>query len=274
MKYYPVEQEELDLFAPPPALPAPAPVPDPAPALIPRGPLGWPPAGVRPYYHDATTCIIHGDCREILPVLFDIDLVVTDPPYGVDYDGGSLVREKLAGDTSPLLYAEAIRMCRRAARDSAAFYIFYADSQTLAVRQAVDAAGLGVRNNLIWVKNMAQFGNPFAQYKQKFEPLLYCHIKGHSPKWRGPANEVNVWEADRASANKLHPTQKPLDLMLRCIRNSSDPGDTVLDPFAGSGTSLRAAKDLGRRSIGIEIEEAYCEVAAGRMVQEVLALSA
>lgn len=268
-----VDQDELGLFTAPPAEP-PVAVPRPDPALIPRPGLGWPPAGVTPYYCDPATCIIHGDCREILPLIFDVDLVASDPPYGVDYTGGSLVRERLVGDKAPLLYAEVLTLCRRAAKPRSAFYFFYADSETLAVRHAVEDAGLKVRNNLIWVKNHAQFGAMFAQYKQKFEPILYCHVKGEAPKWRGPNNEVTVWEVDRASANALHPTQKPIDLMLRIIRNSSDPGDLVLDPFCGSGTTLRAAKDLGRRAIGIEIEEQYCEVAAGRCVQEVLALSA
>lgn len=273
VKYYPVD-EQLGLdwnstAAPPEAPRAPEPVLD-------IGPVenAWPPAGVTPYYIDPWVCVVHGDCREILPLIRGVDLVATDPPYGVGYDGGSTVREKLAGDETPLLYAQVLDLCRRAAKPTAAFYLFYADSQTLAVRHAVEDAGLKVRNNLIWNKNHAQFGAMFAQYKQKFEPILYCHVKGESPKWRGPNNEVTVWEVDRASTNNLHPTQKPIDLMLRIIRNGSDPGDIVLDPFAGSGTTLRAAKDIGRRAIGIEIDEGYCAVIAGRMTQEVLGLDA
>jgi DNA modification methylase len=88
--------------------------------------------------------------------------------------------------------------------------------------------------------------------------------------WFGPTNETTVWDVARAARNDLHPTQKPLALFSRAIRNSSAPGDLILDPFMGSGTTLRAAKDLGRRGIGIEIEEKYCEIAAKRMGQETL----
>jgi site-specific DNA-methyltransferase (adenine-specific) len=222
-----------------------------------------------PYYNHANIVIYNADCRDILPLLDPVGLVLTDPPYGVDYDGGTTIREKLEGDKTPSLYAQTLPLIRKIAKDDAAFYIFYADGDA-AVLAAVLAAGLVVRNNLIWNKHMAQFGALSAQYKQKHEPFLYCHIKGKSPKWRGATNEVTVWDIRRESTNFFHPTQKPVGLFRKCIENNTEPNDIILDPFMGSGTALVAAKQLGRKAIGIEIEERYCEIAAQRLSQEVL----
>jgi DNA modification methylase len=224
---------------------------------------------MKPYYSHAGIAIYHGDCREVLPELDPVDLILTDPPYGVDYDGGTVKREKLAGDKNPLLYAPVLKLLQAKCKFDAALYIFYADGDA-AVLAAVLAAGFEVRNTLIWNKQMAQFGALSAQYKQKHEPFLYCHHKKNSPRWFGPTNEVTVWDFDREVSNDFHPTQKPVGLCKRIMRNSSFGRDLILDPFMGSGTTLRAAKDLGRRAIGIEIEEKYCEIAAKRLSQEVL----
>jgi DNA modification methylase len=223
---------------------------------------------IKPYYEEPGITIYHGDCRDILPHLELVDLVLTDPPYGVKYDGGTLVREKLRGDNSPALYTSCLKLIREKCKLDCALYIFYADGDGT-VLKAVLEAGFEIRNTLIWNKNLAQFGALSAQYKQKHEPFLYCHIKGKSPRWFGPTNETTVWDCDRALCNEFHPTQKPVNLFKRAIMNSSNMGDIVLDPFMGSGTTLRAAKDLGRKAIGIEIEEKYCEIAVRRLKQEV-----
>jgi len=225
---------------------------------------------VKPYYEEDGITIYHGDCRTVLQsIACSADMVFTDPPYGVDYDGGALFpRDKLHGDQAPSLYAESLPLIRNACSSHAAIYLFYADGDS-AVISAVISAGFEIRNTLIWNKQIAQFGALSAQYKNKHEPFLYCHLKGKSPAWYGPTNETTVWDCDRAMVNGFHPTQKPLDLVMRAIRNSSTGLDLVLDPFMGSGTTLRAAKDLGRRAIGIEICEKYCEVAAKRLAQKV-----
>jgi DNA modification methylase len=101
-----------------------------------------------------------------------------------------------------------------------------------------------------------------AQYMQKHEPCLYCHIG--SPNWYGPTNEVTVWDVEQPSLNEYHPTQKPTALAERAIQNSSKPGDLVLDLFGGSGSTLIAAEQTGRTAYLMEISPAYCDVIVRR----------
>ena len=220
---------------------------------------------IKPYYEESGVVIYHGDCRKILPHLPKVDLICTDPPYGVDYDGGTTKRDLLLGDSSASLYAEVVPLLYSKCNHDAAMYMFYADSKSIEVRSTILSAGFQIRNTLIWNKHMAQYGSLTAQYKQKYEPFLYCHLKGKSPHWYGPTNETTVWDVQRASANKYHPTQKPVELFCHILQNSSVGDHLVLDPFMGSGTTLVASKQLGRRAIGIEIEEKYCVVAADRL---------
>jgi len=222
----------------------------------------------KPYYQENGITLYHGDCREILMWLApqSADLAITDPPYGVSYDGNpDTPREELKGDHSAELYRPVLKFLTTRCKSHAALYLFYADGDA-----AVLAAGFEVRNTLIWNKNNAQGGALSAQYKQKHEPFLYCHLKGEAPQWFGKNNETTVWNYDRANRNEFHPTQKPVDLLKHAIKNSSKEGDLILDPFAGSGSILVAAKNLNRRAIGIEIEERYCEIAAKRLSQSVL----
>ena len=194
------------------------------------------------------------------------DAIVTDPPYGVQYDGGTKSRDKLAGDDSPSLYYPFLVIGREYSGDHVALYLFYADGDA-AVTQAVTQAGFTVRNTLIWNKNQAQFGALSAQYKQKHEPFLYCYLSGKSPQWFGPTNEVTVWNIDRAPKNEWHPTQKPPELFARAIRNSTRQGDIVLDGFLGSGTTMVACQQLGRKCRGIELHPPYCAVTLERLSQ-------
>ena len=140
-----------------------------------------------------------------------------------------------------------------------ALYLFYADGD-VAVTAAVTAAGYKVRNNIIWNKNQAQFGALSAQYKQKHEPFLYCHLKNQSPQWFGPKNETTVWDVDRSATNNFHPTQKPIDLIIRAINNSSQKDNLVLDGFLGSGSTLIACEKTNRICYGMEIDEHYCTI--------------
>jgi len=192
------------------------------------------------------------------------DMVFTDPPYGVDYDGGHAVkgkrREKLENDGTPDIYADSLPNAVELSKDGAAFYVWYSDSKSLAVLQAVLQAGLEVRNHIIWNKNMAQFGAIGAQYKSKHEPCLYMFKKGKSPKWYGANNEVSVWDISRATKNEFHPTQKPVELVARAINNSSKSGDNILDLFLGSGSTLIACEQTDRTCYGMELDPKYVDV--------------
>jgi DNA modification methylase len=190
------------------------------------------------------------------------DLVFTDPPYGVGYDGGTVVRERLKGDENTSLYAPCCDMAARYSKSGAAFYLWHAGVKGIAAAAAAAAAAAGyaIRCEIVWNKNLAQFGSLSAQYKQKHEPCYYCFKRGYSPKWYGPTNEVTVWDCDRSKVNDLHPTQKPVAIARRAIVNSSKLGHIVLDLFGGSGCTLVAADQSKRVCFMVELESKYCDV--------------
>ncbi len=194
-------------------------------------------------------------------------LVFTDPPYGVGYDGGTKVREKLAGDASTDLYVPACAVAARFSDEKAALYLWHAGIKGIAAAAAAAAAAAGyeIRCELVWNKNQAQYGALSAQYKQKHEPCYYCFKRGSAPRWYGPTNEVTVWDCDRAPVNEFHPTQKPPELAQRAMRNSSEAGHVVFDPFLGSGTTMVAAEQLGRVCYGCDISAPYVAVSLQRM---------
>ena len=187
-------------------------------------------------------------------------LVYTDPPYGVDYDGGTTKREKLVNDDSTDIFEAVAPSIAIASEEKAPIYIWHADRYVSEVTRALANEGYEVRATIIWNKSLAQFGALSAQYKTKHEPCLYAFKKGNAPYWYGPTNEVTVWDVDRASKNEFHPTQKPIELAARALRNSSKKGDVVLDVFLGSGSTLIAADQLNRVCYGMEIDPKYCQV--------------
>jgi len=192
-------------------------------------------------------------------------LVFTDPPYGVDYDGGTKKRERLVGDQrGSSIYAEVLPVIRDVSDDKAPLYLWHAGAVAASVYSAIAETDYEVRAQIIWVKNMAQFGALSAQYKQKHEPALYCFKRGTSPRWYGPTNEVTVWEYARASVNEFHPTQKPVELAERALENSTERSHVVLDLFGGSGSTLVAATNKDRRAYLMEIDPGYCDVIVDR----------
>jgi DNA modification methylase len=190
------------------------------------------------------------------------DMVFTDPPYGVGYDGGTTKREKLKGDQNTNLYAPACEMAALHSKAGAALYLWHAGVKGIAAVAAAAAAAAGyeIRCELVWNKNLAQFGSLSAQYKPKHEPCYYCFKRGHAPAWYGPKNEVTVWDCNRASKNKFHPTQKPVEIVCRALTNSSKAGDVVLDFFGGSGSTLIGCDSAARVGFILEIDPGYCDV--------------
>lgn len=207
---------------------------------------------VTPYYHDpvAGITIYHGDCREILPHLAPVDLVLTDPPYGIGAARMTLGNGK--------------RRVYRGEQDWDREPADIAPILALNVPTVIwggNYFGLPPsRGWFVWDKGTGD--NDFADCE-----LAWTNrdgvVKRYFRSWVG-AHGKEPLDADR-----FHPTQKPLALMRWCLE-FFPAAQTILDPFMGSGTTLRAAKDLGRKAIGIEIEERYCEIAVKRLAQEVL----
>ena len=227
---------------------------------------------MRPYYQDDAVTLYHGDCREILPTLQECDLLLTDPPYGVAYvTARRLRRDKLrtpvANDETLDVVAEAWPMAMRALADDRHWYAFASP------RKMVDAANLfcDFKHILAWDKgNRGTVGDLTCGFGEAWEAIFYG-MKGKRALL-GPRPRTVLRYDWSGTMDPLHPTVKPVGLLKQIATMSTETGETVLDPFMGSGTTLRAAKDLGRKAIGIEIEERYCEIAAKRMAQEVLPL--
>jgi DNA modification methylase len=195
------------------------------------------------------------------------DMVFTDPPYGVDYDGGHATdkrRTKLENDDKTLMYAGALPIAYMASKDGAALYLWFADRFAKDVLTALDESNFQVRTWIIWNKNLAQFGAIGAQYKPKHEPCIYAFKKGKAPYWNGKNNEVTVWDVKRHSKNEFHPTQKPVELPVRALENSSKGGDIILDLFGGSGSTLIACEKVNRHARLMELDPKYCDVIVKR----------
>ena len=233
-----------------------------------------PVGGPAPYYHDAKAgiTIYHGDCREILPTLGpgSVGLVLTDAPYGIGYSTGyrvGVVRSstRLVADllVAPLLN-DAAEALVPLLNDAAALYWFAAPDRLDDVLPVLRR--WEVVNVLVWDKGNCAAGDLETTYGQQWEAIVFAR-KGRTPLVGGRDRDILRFSRGD-SASYQHPTQKPLPLLRYLI--GRHPAGLILDPFMGSGTTLRAAKDMGRRAIGIEIEERYCEIAAKRLSQEVL----
>ena len=204
---------------------------------------------IKPYYEEKGITIYHGDCREILPHLPKVDLVLTDPPYGVS---------KATWDRE--VPKEAIKLAWKQTRG--AFLCFWSAFDLNSIPELV---GESPKNTIVWWKpNLpALYMWDRSRLAAQWEPLFYFAKPGYEPSER-PTDVWGINYVTNGSINKVgHPTQKPLALIHKCLETF--PGELTVDPFMGSGTTLRAAKDLGRKAIGIEIEEKYCEIADTRI---------
>ena len=212
----------------------------------------------KPYYEELGITIYHGDCREILPHLPKVDLVLTDPPYGVNLNTSykSSQRGVLAGANDyPPVYGDDKPFDPKILLSFDNLILFGAnyyssrlpDSGQWFIWDKRDGVGFNDQADceLAWTRGT-----------KGTVPRIFVH------RWNGMIKDS---ERDQ---KRVHPTQKPINLMTWCLSFFPN-AQTILDPFMGSGTTLRAAKDLERKAIGIEIEEKYCEIAVKRLRQEV-----
>lgn len=213
----------------------------------------------KPYYNDnrAGITIYHGDCREILPHLQKVDIVLTDPPYGINYQSARRTewqrKDPIHGDDSfPLWIFEYIK-------PKVAFMIWCRWENLKDIPKP--------KSFIAWDKGNHSMGDLNHEFGRRWEAVAF---------YPGPMHKFKRRPADLIIANRInpssliHPNENPVEALTPLI--DCHVGETVLDPFMGSGTTLRAAKDLGRKAIGIEIEERYCEISARRLAQEVLPL--
>jgi DNA modification methylase len=204
---------------------------------------------IRPYHQEASVTIYHGDCREIAPLLPRFDLLLTDPPYGIRADENPVRGQSKHGKSAWDRERPAPWVLQMLISKAATSIIwggnYFADVLPPTMKW------------LVWNKDTRNFS------------LADCELA-----WTSMDAAARVLDYSRAKANqdvKQHPTQKPMELILWCIAQAGEV-QTILDPYAGSGTTGRAAKDLGKKAVLIERDERYCEIAAKRLSQDVLAL--
>jgi DNA modification methylase len=201
------------------------------------------------------------------------DCLWTDPPYGVAYEGKTDRHLRIRNDdpqTSDDVIGGAFRLAPLA--PSSPFYVSApAGPRSSAFRAAIASVGWRLHQELVWVKGTIVLGH--SDYQYGHEPILYGYTpgsgrpgRGRHPgsHWYGDNGESSVLEYPKPAANRDHPTAKPVGLVAHCLRNSTRPADLVYEPFAGSGTTLIAAEQLGRRCDAIEIDPRYAQVTIER----------
>jgi len=224
------------------------------------------------------------------------DLLETDPPYNVDYEGaeGKIENDNMERSEFYQFLLAAFQNAYNAMRPGAVFYIWHPDSGGLDFRSAAESSGLPIRQNVIWVKSSFTIGRQ--DYQWRHEPCLYGWKEGAAHyfidlRTLGTANEYDrLEEMDRdelieayrglldsistiaherkPSRSQLHPTMKPLSLIKKQIRNSSQEGDLVLDLFGGSGTTLVACEEMGRTCYMMEYDPHFCDVTIRRWEEQ------
>ncbi|MFN4115497.1 MAG: site-specific DNA-methyltransferase [Inhella sp.] len=197
------------------------------------------------------------------------DMVFTDPPYNVNYANSA--KDKMRGKDRAILndnlgdgfydfllaaLTPTVAHCR------GGIYVAMSSSELDVLQAAFRAAGGKWSTFIIWAKNTFTLGR--ADYQRQYEPILYGWPEGAQRHWCGDRDQGDVWNIKKPQKNDLHPTMKPVELVERAIRNSSRPGNVVLDPFGGSGTTLIAAEKSGRQARLIELDPKYVDVIVRR----------
>jgi len=210
---------------------------------------------VRPYYEQDGIAIYHADCRQLLPKFStkDFAVMITDPPYGIDYKSGSR-RKKLAssikGDKDTTLRDFVIE--------------WWGENPALVFGSWKIERPIGTHTRLVWdTKGALGMGNLKVPWKPSDQEI---YVLGYGFKGKRTNNVLRYPPVQAMASNgRLHPHQKPIELLGELIRKS--PPGKIIDPFMGVGSTLLAAKKLGRTAVGIEIEEKYCEMAVDRLSQ-------
>lgn len=198
------------------------------------------------------------------------DLWLTDPPYNVSYEGKTkdaltIKNDSMSDAAFRQFLIDVYTTANCFLRPGAAFYIWHADSEGYNFRGAAHDIGWKIRQCLVWVKSVMVMGRQ--DYQWKHEPCLYGWTEGAAHLWASDRKQTTVLEFDKPRRNGEHPTMKPVDLFQYLMANSTKQGDTVLDSFGGSGTTLIAAERIHRKARLMELDPVYCDVIVKRWEQ-------
>lgn len=217
--------------------------------------------------------LYNGDCLEVMKSIPDgsVDMVLTDPPYGMSFVSG---RRKIAynpidNDNSLEWIDELASECYRIAKDNTGHYVFCSYHHIDKFKQAFEKH-FKIKNILTWVKNNHSMGDLKGDFASKTEFILFlqkgrCLIRGK--------RDCNVLQYAR-TGNELHPTQKPVDMLEFLISKFSDESMVICDPFMGSGSTMIACLNTNRKGIGIELDKHYFDIAQKRINEHKTASSA
>jgi len=196
------------------------------------------------------------------------DILVTDAPYNVAYEGGTgmtIQNDDMSDGDFRNFLISAFKNAHDIMKPGASFYLFHSDTEGLNFRSACVAAGLKLRQCLVWKKNSLVLGRQ--DYKWIHEPILYGWKDGAAHNWFSDFSQTTVLEFARPKKSELHPTMKPVEMLIYLMKNSSKKGDLVADFFGGSGSTLMAAEQTGRKAFLMELDEKYCDVIRKRWAE-------
>jgi len=209
---------------------------------------------------------------ETYKVLMDgkkANLVVTDPPYNVNYEGsaGKIKNDNMGNEAFYTFLFDAFKSMEEVMAQDASIYVFHADTEGLNFRKAFSDAGFYLSGTCIWKKQSLVLGR--SPYQWQHEPVLFGWKKKGKHMWYSDRKQSTIWEYDKPKKNGDHPTMKPVALIANPITNSSMTGCIVLDPFGGSGSTLIACEQTDRICHTIELDEKFCDVIIKRFIEQV-----
>ncbi len=197
------------------------------------------------------------------------NLVVTDPPYNVNYEGsaGKIKNDNMGNEAFYEFLLDAFKNAEVAMAKDASIYVFHADTEGLNFRKAFSEAGFYLSGTCIWKKQSLVLGR--SPYQWQHEPVLFGWKKSGKHNWYADRKQTTIWEFEKPKKNADHPTMKPVALVAYPILNSSLSNCIVLDPFGGSGSTLIACEQTDRICYTIELDEKYCDVIVKRYIEQV-----
>lgn len=227
---------------------------------------------MKPYYQDSYVTIYHGNSGEVLSSIDKYDLILTDPPYSEETKKGALSLDRKTDQYESIVpfsiqNQELRELTVKFAEKLTRWCVMFGDWRQASEFGINPPKGLTYLRFGIWHKTNGAPQFTGDRPGPGWEAISFMHKEGVKCRWNGKGRR-SVFTTSVEPSNG-HPTPKPLELITELVSLFTEKGEIVFDPFMGSGTTLRAAKDLGLKSIGIEIEEKYCELAARRMAQEV-----